>query len=97
VTIALGEDSMERMMDGMNGGMETSAPMPDMGIPDNGGAAAAPARPRRSSRPKAAKKSPSKTKSKDRKTGSKRPKAKARAKTRKSGGSKRAKKGGRRR
>ena len=86
VTIRPGEDSMERMMDGMNGGMETTAPMPDMGATDGGGAAERP-RPKRS-RPKAAKKS--KPTSRARKAGGKRPKAKARAKARKP--AKRAKK-----
>jgi hypothetical protein len=80
---------MERMMDGMNGGMETTTPMPDMGGTDGG---AARPRSKRSSRPKA-KKSGGKSKSKARKTGGKR---KTRAKARKSG-AKRSKKGGRRR
>jgi hypothetical protein len=87
---------MERMMDGMNGGMETSAPMPDMGTTDGGGAAER-SRSKRPSRPKAAKKTGGKAKPRARKTGGKRSKGKARAKARKSGGSKRAKKGGRRR
>lgn len=85
---------MERMMDGMNGDMETTAPMPDLGPTDGGGAAERP-RPKRSSRPKAARKS--KPTSKVRKAGGTRPKGKARAKARKSGGSKGAKKRGRRR
>lgn len=88
VTIAPGEDSMERMMDGMNGGMETTAPMPDM-APSDGGGVARP-RPKRSSQPKAARKS--KPRAKARKAGVKGSKGKARAKARKSGGSKRAKK-----
>jgi hypothetical protein len=90
-----GEDSMERMMDGMNGGMETTAPMPDMGMTDGGGAAERPRPKRSSSRPKAAKKS--KPKAKARKSGAKRPKAKVRAKAGKAGRSKTAKKRGRRR
>lgn len=83
---------MERMMDGMNGGMETTAPMSDMGATDGGGAARP--RPKRRSAPKARK---SKPKAKARKTGSKRSKGKARAKARKTGGSKRGKKRSRRR
>jgi hypothetical protein len=80
---------MERMMDGMNGGMETTAPMPDM-APSDGGGVVQRSRPKRSRRPKAARKS--KPKAKARKAGGKRAKGKARAKARKSGGSKRAKK-----
>ena len=81
---------MERMMDGMNGGMETTSPMPDMGTTDGDGA------PKRSSgkrsrRPKAAKKS--------RKSGGKKrakKTTKARSKGRKTTGRKRAKKRSRR-
>jgi hypothetical protein len=76
---------MERMMDAMNGGMETGAPMPEIGGTDGGGAAARP----RPKRPKAVKKAPKRA------AGKKRPKAKARAKARKTGGT-RAKKRGRR-
>jgi hypothetical protein len=87
---------MERMMDAMNGGMETSTPMPEMGTTD-GGAMERP-RPKRASRPKRAKKSGgSKSKAKARKSGGARGKSKTRAKARKSGTRKRAKKGGRRR
>lgn len=46
---------MERMMDGVNGGMETTAPMPDMGTTDGDGTPRRP-RPKRTGRPKAAKK-----------------------------------------
>lgn len=90
VTIAPGEDSMERMMDGMNGGMETTAPMPDMGTTDGDGAIKQP-RPKRRSRPKAAKKA--------RKTGGKKrakKTTKGRAKARKTTARKRAKKRSRR-
>ena len=45
---------MERMMDGMNGGMESTAPMPDMGTTTDGDGAGKRPRPKRSSRPKAA-------------------------------------------
>jgi len=85
---------MERMMDGMNGGMETTS-MPEMGGFDGGGAVEPP-RPKRPSRAKAAGKRKPKAKAKAGKTARKRPKAKARAKARKSGGAKRAKKRGRR-
>lgn len=80
---------MERMMDGMNGGMDTVAPMSDVGTTDGDGAPKRP-RPKRSSRPKAAKKA--------RKTGGKKraKKTKARAKSRKTSGRKRAKKRARR-
>ena len=81
---------MERMMDGMNGGMETATPMSDMGTTDGDGAPKRPS-PRRTSRPKAAKKA--------RKTGGKKrakKTTKARAKTRKTTGRKRAKKRSRR-
>jgi hypothetical protein len=81
---------MERMMDGMNGGMETAAPMPQMGATDGGGAVARP-RPKPSSRPKAAKKA-------RKPAGKKRAAKKTRAKARKpAGGKKRAAKRGRRR
>jgi hypothetical protein len=82
---------MERMMDGMNGGMETTTPMPDMGTTDGGGAVPKRPRPKRSSRPKAAKKA--------RKTGGKKrakKSTKSRAKARKTSGRKRAKKRARR-
>jgi hypothetical protein len=81
---------MERIMDGMNGGMETTAPMSDMGTTDGGGVPKRP-RPSRSSRPKAAKKA-GKT------GGKKRAKKtmKGRAKARKTTGRKRAKKRSRR-
>ena len=82
---------MERMMDGMNGGMETTAPMPDVGATDGDGAGKRP-RPKRASRPKAAKKA--------RKSGGKKrakKTTKGRAKARKTTGRKRAKKRGARR
>jgi hypothetical protein len=82
---------MERMMDGMNGGMEATTPMPDMGTTDGGGAAPKRARPKARSRPKAAKKA--------RTTGGKKrakKSTKARAKARKTTGRKRAKKRSRR-
>ena len=91
--IAPGEDSMERMMDGMNGGMETT-PMPDVAATDGMGAVERP-RPQRPSRPKAARKRKPKAKAKARKPARKRSKAKTRAKARKSGGT-RTKKRGRR-
>lgn len=81
---------MERMMDPMNGGMETTAPMPDMGTTDGGGAVKRP-RPSRASRPKAAKKA--------RKSGGKKrakKTTKGSAKARKTSGRKRAKKRARR-
>lgn len=81
---------MERMMDPMNGGMETTAPMSDMGTTDGGGAVKRP-RPKRSTRPKAAKKA--------RKSGGKKrakKTMKGRAKARKTTGRKRAKKRARR-
>jgi hypothetical protein len=82
---------MERMMDGMNGGMDTATPMSDMGTTDGNGAAPKRSRPKRSSRPKAAKKA--------RKTGGKKrakKSTKSRAKARKTTGRKRAKKRSRR-
>jgi hypothetical protein len=82
---------MERTMDGLNGGMDTTMPMPEMGGTDGGGAARP--RPKRTSRPKAAKKT---RKAAGKKRAKPKAKAKARAKTRKSSGSKRAKKRGRR-
>jgi len=57
---------MERMMDGMNGGMETTS-MPEMGGFDGGGAVE-PSRPKRPSRPKAAGKRKPQAKAKARKT-----------------------------
>jgi len=57
---------MERMMDGMNGGMETAAPMSGMGTTDGDGAPKP--RPKRTSRPKAARPKAAK---KARKTGGK--------------------------
>jgi hypothetical protein len=81
---------MERMMDGTNGGMETTAPMPDMGTTDGDVAVKRP-RPKRPSRPKAAKKA--------RKSGGKKrakKTMKGRAKARKTTGRKRAKKRARR-
>ena len=81
---------MERMMDGMNGGMETPAPMSDMGTTD-GDRGVKPPRPKGARRPKAAKKAPkSGGKKRAKKT------TKARAKARKSTGRKRAKKRARR-
>jgi len=94
LTIALGEASMERMMDGMNGGMETAAPMSDMGTTDGDGAPKR-SRPKRTTRPKAA---PPKAAKKARKSGGKKraKKTKARTKARKTTGRKRAKKRSRR-
>lgn len=95
LTIAPGEASMERMMDGMNGGMETAAPMSDMGTTDGDGAPKRP-RPKSTSRPKAARPKAAK---KARKSGGKKratKTTKARTKARKTTGRKRAKKRARR-
>lgn len=83
---------MERMMDGMNGGMETAAPMSEMGTTDGDSAPKRPRPKKRSSRPKAAAKKARKT------GGKKRAKktTKARTKSRKTSGRKRAKKRARR-
>ena len=90
---------MERMMDGMNGGMETAAPLSDMGTTDGDESAPSP-RPKRTSRPKArAKAAPPKAAKKARKTGgNKRAKktTKGATKARKTTGRKRAKKRARR-
>jgi hypothetical protein len=90
---------MERMMDGMNGGMETAAPMSEMGTTDGDGAPKP--RPKRTSRPKAARPKAARPKAakKARKTGGKKrakKTTKARTKARKTTGRKRTKKRARR-
>jgi hypothetical protein len=86
---------MERMMDGMNGGMESTAPMPEMGTTTDGDGAGKRPRPKRS-RPKAAR--PKAAKKARKSGGKKRAKKtiKARTKARKTTGRKRAKKRARR-
>jgi len=90
---------MERIMDGMNGGMETAAPMSEMGTTDGDEGAAKP-RPKRTSRPKArATAARPKAAKKARKTGGKKrakKTTKGATKARKTTGRKRAKKRARR-